>query len=102
MGMFDYVDLEIKCPRCGAKVDGFQTKDNGCYMTTLAYWTVNNFYSGCDKCGLEFNFNRVTPKVPLSDYDVILSDWNGKKTSVKYSGRWSDNIKLRGKCRKKH
>ena len=94
MGMFDYIKLTIKCPKCGARVDGFQSKDNGCYMTTLDYWEVNNFYSDCEKCGLEFNFNRRTPKVPLSDYNVAICKWDGKKNVLKWKGRWSDNIKM--------
>lgn len=98
MGMFDYVNLEIKCPKCGAVVDGFQTKDNGCLMDELEYWEVNHFYSSCEKCGLWFDFVRRTPKIPLSDYDVNISKMveGPKPNYIVYSGRWKENIKLKG------
>ena len=97
MGMFDYINLEIKCPNCGGAVSGFQSKENGCMMTTLEYWEVNNFYSGCEKCGCEIEFNRKSQQVPLTKYNVMINKWNGKKYICKYQGRWNNDIKVKRK-----
>jgi hypothetical protein len=72
MGMFDYVDIAIKCPKCGNFVKNFQTKDKSCCMNHLKYWEVDNFYCNCDKCNtwIEFHRKREIPKVPLSDFDM--------------------------------
>ena len=32
MGMFDNMEIEIKCPYCGRIIDGFQTKSGGCFL----------------------------------------------------------------------
>ena len=75
MGMFDDIKLEIKCPKCGAIVKGFQSKDGPCYLSQLDYWEVDNFYSSCPKCDVWIEFVRKSkPKVPLSDYEIIVTE----------------------------
>lgn len=83
MGMFDYIKLEVKCPKCKAKVDGFQSKDGGCFLDTLDYWEVDNFYSSCNKCGtwIEYDLHPATnprPKISLSKYKRTTRVHNGR------------------------
>jgi len=60
MGMFDYVNTpEIKCPNCGEIVTGFQSKDGPCYLKTVEFWTLDNFYSSCDSCNAWIQYNRI-------------------------------------------
>lgn len=58
MGMFDYIDFEMKCPNCGELVDDFQSKDSACWMDTISPFDVLNFYSSCKKCGTWIEFNK--------------------------------------------
>lgn len=59
MGMFDYVDVTIKCSKCGEKVQGFQTKDHECGLHNLKFEDLNEgdeFYSYCAKCERNYTF----------------------------------------------
>lgn len=60
MGMFDYVNFEMDCPKCGNKVLGFQTKSAYCVLERVDPVAIDNFYSSC-KCGnwIEFNRNKL-------------------------------------------
>jgi len=51
MGMYDWVEYSCKCPKCGTKVDGFQTKSGPSMLKVLKVGEVDNFYSSCEKCG---------------------------------------------------
>jgi DNA-directed RNA polymerase subunit RPC12/RpoP len=81
MGMFDYIDLKIKCPKCGKIVDKFQSKDGYCELKTLNYWEVDNFYSSCKYCNAWIVFNRVRPKpiVPLTDFIMEVQEEEQEK-----------------------
>ena len=62
MGMYDNVNYEMNCPRCGSKIDDFQTKNLGCNLIQIEIQDLPGkaeFYSQCKKCGLwaEFNFD---------------------------------------------
>lgn len=59
MGMFDYVRVpdDYTCPYCKHGGNfwgefGFQSKDGACYMETVSYATVGNFYVRCPSCGM--------------------------------------------------
>jgi len=71
MGMFDYIKFEMACPKCGAKVSGFQSKDGPCCLIELEYWEVDNFYSSCPQCQtwIEYNRKGARQEVPISDYE---------------------------------
>ena len=56
MGMYDHVTYECICPRCHNKVDGFQSKDGPCVLSTLAPEEVDNFYTSCN-CGAWIEFH---------------------------------------------
>ena len=58
MGMFDYVAFEMECPKCGAKVTGFQTKSTECILATVSPVLAHNFYSSCDECGVWIEFTQ--------------------------------------------
>lgn len=74
MGMYDDVEFEMNCPKCGSKVDGFQSKDGLCMLATLDFWEVNNFYSHCSKCKAWIEFNRKKPAQPspIEDYEMTV------------------------------
>ena len=71
MGMFDYVKFEMKCPKCGANVDDFQSKDGPCCLLTLEYWEVDRFYSSCDACHAWLEYRRKRGQSPISDYELL-------------------------------
>ncbi len=52
MGMFDYVNYTMKCPRCGEEVDGFQSKDGDCCLSTVEPSSIHRFYTSCNNCDL--------------------------------------------------
>ena len=76
MGMFDYIKYEMDCPKCGTRVDGFQSKDGLCISYTLEYWEVDNFYASCPKCEAWIEFTRKTAReqVPISDYVMTVKN----------------------------
>jgi len=52
MGMFDYVEFEAYCPKCGQLNHEWQSKSGGsCIMEKLKPWQVHNFYTDCKGCG---------------------------------------------------
>lgn len=61
MGMFDYVNVEVPCPKCGETVKDFQSKSGPCLLDDLSPEEVTNFYSGCLSCGTWVEFNRECP-----------------------------------------
>ena len=73
MGMFDYVKTpDISCPRCGALVTGFQSKDLGCDLVEVDFTEVQEFYSSCKKCDLWMLFKRKLPPATSLD-DFVLT-----------------------------
>ena len=74
MGMFDYVNYKENCPKCGALVDNFQSKDLDCNLDTLERWQVNNYYSVCDKCGEWIEYNIENLPEWAQDYIKELKD----------------------------
>jgi hypothetical protein len=62
--MFDYVNVEIPCPKCAAPAKGFQSKDRHCHMETLEARDVNRFYTDCAKCGFWIEYAK--PEVPYA------------------------------------
>lgn len=57
MGMFDYVNFECDCSKCGERVTGFQSKDRDCELETREIAEVDNFYTTC-VCGVWVAFQR--------------------------------------------
>ena len=51
MGMFDWVNAKLPCPKCGHENQGWQSKDGPCHMKILEPSQVNEFYTSCDECG---------------------------------------------------
>lgn len=49
--MFDNVDYEAPCIKCGAILDDWQTKDGPLMLTTVQPDEVDNFYTDCHVCG---------------------------------------------------
>ena len=68
--MYDYVDFEAPCTRCGTPVRGWQTKDGECFMATLRPSDVHNFYSSCPSCEA-WQEAYVTP--PEGVYQITIN-----------------------------
>ena len=58
MGMFDYVNFKTQCPKCGADVDDFQSKDGPCVMTALEPQRTRRFYAPCSECKAWVEYTR--------------------------------------------
>lgn len=72
--MFDDIKFEIDCPKCGARVTGFQSKDGPCVLAELEFWEVDNFYSHCPKCEtwIEFTYKIPREPRPITDYEMEI------------------------------
>ena len=58
MGMYDVINVEIPCPKCGATVSVFQSKDANCDLSIIDPTYVNNFYGDCEECGCWVEYIR--------------------------------------------
>ena len=78
MGMFDYIKYEMDCPKCGNKLNKFQSKDGLCCLARLEYWEVDNFYAFC-QCGacVEFTRKEAREQAPISDYKMTVGKRGG-------------------------
>lgn len=75
MGMFDYVKYECDCPRCGATVDGFQSKSGDCRLATVPPTSVDYFYSICGECGLFLDY--VATQVPVyTQFKLVTREYD--------------------------
>jgi len=75
MGMFDWVKFEMNCPKCGGKVDGFQTKDLDRSLSVVEINDINNFYAPCDKCGAWIEFDRrPAARSSIADFDMTVAE----------------------------
>lgn len=79
MGMFDYVNFKMKCPRCKRDAGRFQTKDLDRTMKTVEYWECTNFYASCDYCHawIEFTLRsgkKGKLKLSINDYYLMVED----------------------------
>lgn len=68
MGMYDDVIYNTKCPKCGALVTEWQSKDGLCLMEKLTPADVTNFYTSCGNCK-----SWLTAKTIVTDYVVRIS-----------------------------
>ncbi len=74
MGLFDYVDYEGPCPKCGATLKGFQSKDGPCEMGTVAFSSVSEFYTHCHNCSSLVEYRLKLPEHrPLDAYAVTVT-----------------------------
>lgn len=60
MGLYDHVEYEAPCGRCGAVITHWQSKDGECRLQTVPWQQVTQFYAYCDSCG-KLNGFLVTP-----------------------------------------
>ena len=73
MGMFDYVNYEMDCPKCGTKVSEFQSKDGSCILAKLEFYEVDNFYTFCPECETWIEFTRPrTPANSIEEYKMSV------------------------------
>lgn len=57
MGMFDYVNIEVNCPKCSKILNNFQTKETCCLLETVDPTEIYYTYSRCE-CGYKCVFTR--------------------------------------------
>lgn len=70
MGMFDWVQFEMPCPKCGKRVSGFQSKDGACELANVLPWTVDRFYVDCRHCKTSIEFaggKQIEPTYDTGD-----------------------------------
>jgi len=65
---FDWVDFACQCPSCGARVEGFRTKDLCNQRDRVDFRIANHFYAEC-RCGAWIDFIRK-PAVDINDFDM--------------------------------
>ncbi len=74
MGMFDYINYQHNCPKCGHLITNWQSQDGSCDLAILEIYNVKDFYTYCDNCHVwieaevdEVNteLNQITKKVTL-------------------------------------
>jgi len=58
MGMFDWVNVRMDCPKCGKLLDTFQSKDLYCAMEKIDPDYFQTFYTSCDYCKSWISFSR--------------------------------------------
>lgn len=93
MGMYDYVDFEIECPKCKNLIKDFQTKDGSQMLSHLKFYEVDCFYSFCNNCGTWVEFVLPYEKImklrevlKIEDYEMIV-----KNTSDEDEKRFKKN-----------
>ena len=67
-GDFDWVDYRCQCPRCGATISDFRTKDLCNQLDTVDYRIAYHFCASCD-CGAWIEFIRK-PARDIDDFDA--------------------------------
>ncbi len=86
MGMYDYVNFKMNCPRCKKDMGEFQTKDGICLMVELDFFEVRNFYASCENCStwVEFTLKkRPNRELTIKDYEKRVEKTT-KKDDVKH------------------
>lgn len=73
MGMYNVIDIEINCPKCGGEIDEWQTKDlviDTIYRVDnlLSHYKLNSrmdaeIHSYCDKCKERISFDVKKGKI---------------------------------------
>lgn len=77
--MFDWVvGLDLKCPNCTAKMDGWQTKDSICQLANVHYTRVQNFYTSCSCYGGCGTWVEYTDKMFDNDADNLALPVQGR------------------------
>jgi len=69
MAMFNYVNFEMPCPKCGKTVRGFQTKDGDLTMDLVEIEAVVTMYSRCE-CGHWIELSRAPPSLDVTTTKV--------------------------------
>ena len=63
MGMFDYVEYEAPCYKCGHILTEWQSKDGPCLLEDLTISDVSYFYESCSKCSAWNEYNVEPARV---------------------------------------
>ena len=60
--MYDEINVDIKCPKCGANDVSWQSKNYLCNLDTIDPDKVQEFYTHCDKCNTFITYRRGEKK----------------------------------------
>ena len=71
MGVYDTVRFVGFCPRCGARLKDFQTKDYESAMMDKPTVECDNWYASCPECGLWVEFGHLANKWPQHKNGVV-------------------------------
>ena len=96
MGMYDDIKFEMNCPKCGTKLENFQSKSGPCAMFQLDFWEVNNFYCGCSNCNSWVEFflkERPNRKLKIKDYKMKV-EISTKKEEKAHRKKYEEFAKL--------
>jgi len=69
MAMFNYVNFEMPCPKCGKTVRRFQSKDGDLTMDLVEIEAVVTMYSRCE-CGHWIELSRAPPSLDVTTTKV--------------------------------
>ena len=61
MGMFDWINHKCDCPKCGRKLEHFQSKEGNCTLEEIEPWQVSYFYGSCPECKTWLGFDVSVP-----------------------------------------
>ncbi len=78
MGCVDHIkDFATPCPRCGAPICGFQSKDGACNSEDISFRTVDEFHSDCARCHawLSYKYKYAGDGLPAADRDILQYSW---------------------------
>jgi uncharacterized protein (DUF983 family) len=66
MGMFDLVEFDAVCDKCGNTLSDFQSKDGPCFMTTLHPREVKRFYTTCSNCNTWHEWEVTATQIEIT------------------------------------
>jgi len=82
MGMFDNIDYEMDCPRCGTPMRDFQSKESDCCLEMLSPAKVRHFYSSCDVCYLWVNCETIVESF------TVKPTWSDNQSDYRNKEEW--------------
>ena len=76
MGMYDEINVDIKCPKCGSNDVSWQSKNYLCNLDTSEPCKVQEFYTYFDKCV------TVTTYLTIEDKGEVAAECRAEPYSL--------------------
>lgn len=93
MGMYDSINLEMNCPRCGNEYLEFQSKEGLCVLDRLNPEEVDYFYTHCDTCDAHITFIRLNQEIVDHLENINKLDLYWKFGDYYYRGKITYELK---------